>query len=143
MHRRTLPLNWQDCSGENFEDAIPKVVNLGYDTDCTVATCGAILGILRGTAGIPEKWSAPIGDAIQVSAAIRGFTAPADPDELTRRCLALYDKLALEDETRYTVTPEDNADFAVQHYVLPAHSRRDEGHDLYPALRRKGGWTVR
>ena len=77
--------------GENFEDAILKVVNLGYDTDCTVATCGAILGILRGTAGIPEKWSAPIGDAIQVSAAIRGFTAPADLDELTRRCLALYD----------------------------------------------------
>lgn len=113
--------------GENFEDAILKVVNLGYDTDCTVATCGAILGILRGTAGIPEKWSAPIGDAIQVSAAIRGFTAPADLNELTRRCLALYDKLALEDETRYTVTPEDNADFAVQHYVLPAHSRRDEG----------------
>ncbi len=113
--------------GENFEDAILKVVNLGYDTDCTVATCGAILGILHGTAGIPKKWSEPIGSAIQVSAAIRGFTAPADLDELTQRCMALHDKLALEDENRYCITQEDNSDFAVQHYVLPAHSRRDEG----------------
>lgn len=113
--------------GRDFEDAILKVVNLGYDTDCTVATCGAIWGILHGRAGIPAKWAAPIGDSIQVSAAIRGFTAPADLDELTCRCLALYDKLALEDETSYTITEQDNADFAVQHYILPAHARANEG----------------
>jgi ADP-ribosylglycohydrolase len=113
--------------GENFEDAILKVVNLGYDTDCTVATCGAILGILYGRAGIPAKWSAPIGDTIQVSAAIRGFAAPANLAELTDRCLSLYDKLSLEDPAGYVITPEDNADFAVQHHVLPAGSRPGEG----------------
>lgn len=113
--------------GENFEDAILKVVNLGYDTDCTVATCGAILGILHGTAGIPAKWSAPIGDAIQVSAAIRGFVAPANLDILTQRCLALYDKLSLEDPSTYIITQEDCADFAVQHFVLPQNSRPEEG----------------
>ncbi len=106
--------------GKDFEDAILKVVNLGYDTDCTVATCGAILGILYGTAGIPEKWSAPIGDAIQVSAAIRGFRAPSDLDELTRRCMTLADKLLLEDASTYVITEEDNRDFAVQHHTLPA-----------------------
>ncbi len=105
--------------GTDFEDAILKVVNLGYDTDCTVATCGAILGILYGRAGIPEKWSAPIGDAIQVSAAIRGFRAPADLDELTARCLRIYDKLSLEDPASYVITEEDNRDFAVQHFTLP------------------------
>ncbi len=105
--------------GKDFEDAILKVVNLGYDPDCPVATCGAILGILHGTAGIPEKWSAPIGDAIQVSAAIRGFRAPANLDELTRRCLLQYDKLALEDAESYVITEEDNSDFAVQHFTLP------------------------
>ncbi len=105
--------------GKDFEDAILKVVNLGYDTDCTVATCGAILGILYGRAGIPEKWSAPIGDRIQVSAAIRGFRAPEDLDELTRRCLSIYDKLSLEDPTSYVITEEDNRDFAVQHFTLP------------------------
>lgn len=113
--------------GRDFEDAILKVVNLGYDTDCTVATCGAILGILYGRAGIPEKWAAPIGDRIQVSPAVRGFVAPPNLDDLTRRCLCLYDKLSLEDETRYTITEQDNADFAVQHYVLPAHTRPSEG----------------
>lgn len=113
--------------GENFEDAILKVVNLGYDTDCTVATCGAILGILHGREGIPAKWSAPIGDTIQVSAAIRGFVAPANLDNLTDRCLSLYDKLNLEDPEGYVITPEDNADFEVQHYVLPVGSRPGEG----------------
>ena len=105
--------------GKDFEDAILKVVNLGYDTDCTVATCGAMWGILYGREGISEKWSAPIGDAIQVSAAIRGFRAPADLDELTRRCLVLHDKLCCEDPSTYVITEEDNTDFAVQHYTLP------------------------
>ncbi len=113
--------------GKDFEDAILKVVNLGYDTDCTVATCGAILGILHGTAGIPEKWSAPIGDSIRVSAAIRGFRAPADLDELTRRCLVLHDKLALEDAARFVITEEDNRDFAVQHFTLPEGAAPAEG----------------
>ncbi len=112
--------------GENFEDAILKVVNLGYDTDCTVATCGAILGILNGTAGIPEKWSAPIGDLIQVSAAVRGFRAPSNLDELTRRSLAVYDKIALEDPASYVITEEDNRDFAVQHFTLPEGARAAE-----------------
>lgn len=112
--------------GKDFEDAILKVVNLGYDTDCTVATCGAIWGILYGRAGISEKWAAPIGDAIQVSAAIRGFRAPADLDELTRRCIRLYDKLCCEDEADYTLTDEDNTDFAVQRFTLPEGARPAE-----------------
>ena len=112
--------------GESFEDAILKVVNLGYDTDCTVATCGAIWGILYGREGIDPKWAEPIGDAIQVSAAIRGFRAPADLDELTHRCLSLYDKLCCEDPETYVITEEDNSDFAVQHYTLPEGSRASE-----------------
>ena len=112
--------------GESFEDAILKVVNLGYDTDCTVATCGAIWGILYGREGIDPKWAEPIGDAIQVSAAIRGFRAPADLDELTHRCLSLYDKLCCEDPRTYVITEEDNSDFAVQHYTLPEGARASE-----------------
>ena len=112
--------------GKDFEDAILKVVNLGYDTDCTVATCGAIWGILYGREGIDPKWAEPIGDAIQVSAAIRGFRAPADLDELTYRCLNLYDKLCCEDPETYVITEEDNSDFAVQHYTLPEGARPSE-----------------
>ena len=112
--------------GENFEDAILKVVNLGYDTDCTVATCGAIWGILYGREGIDPKWAQPIGDAIQVSAAIRGFRAPADLDELTARCIKLHDKLACEDEAEFVITEEDNSDFTVQHFTLPAGAKKSE-----------------
>ena len=112
--------------GQSFEDAILKVVNLGYDTDCTVATCGAIWGILYGRAGIDPKWSEPIGDAIQVSAAIRGFRAPADLDELTCRCIKLYDKLCCEDADSYVITVEDNTDFAVQRFTLPEGAQRSE-----------------
>ena len=112
--------------GKNFEDAILKVVNLGYDTDCTVATCGAIWGILYGREGIDPKWAEPIGDAIQVSAAIRGFRAPADLDELTHRCLNLYDKLCCENPEGFTITEEDNSDFAVQHFTLPEGAKRSE-----------------
>ena len=112
--------------GSDFEDAILKVVNLGYDTDCTVATCGAIWGILHGTAGIPEKWSAPIGDAITVSAQIRGFRAPKNLAELTERTILAGKKLALEDTNRYVITYEDQHDFAVQHYTLPADADSHE-----------------
>ena len=112
--------------GESFEDAILKVVNLGYDTDCTVATCGAIWGILYGRDGIDPKWAEPIGDTIQVSAAIRGFRAPADLDELTHRCIKLYDKLSCEDEAEFVITAEDNSDFTVQHFTLPAGAKKSE-----------------
>lgn len=112
--------------GKNFEDAILKVVNLGYDTDCTVATCGAIWGILYGREGIDPKWAEPIGDAIQVSAAIRGFRAPADLDELTHRCLTLYDLLCCENAESFTITEEDNSDFAVQHFTLPEGAKKSE-----------------
>ena len=112
--------------GKNFEDAILKVVNLGYDTDCTVATCGAMWGILYGREGIDSKWSEPIGDSIQMSPAVRGFRAPADLDELTHRCLVFYDKLCLEDADTYVITEKDNLYFAVQHYTLPADSLPNE-----------------
>ncbi|MFW9952883.1 MAG: ADP-ribosylglycohydrolase family protein [Candidatus Thorarchaeota archaeon] len=50
--------------GSNFGDSLCKAVNCGYDTDCTAATLGALLGILNGYNSIPEKWIKPIGNSI-------------------------------------------------------------------------------
>lgn len=75
--------------GEDFGDALLKAVNCGYDTDCTGATLGAILGIIAGREGLPRRWVEPVGEAIAVSAAVNGFPAPATLDELTRRTLAI------------------------------------------------------
>lgn len=38
--------------------------NLGEDTDCTAGTVGAILGIISGASGIPEKWRNACSDKI-------------------------------------------------------------------------------
>jgi len=50
--------------GEDFGDAICKAINCGYDTDCTGATLGAILGIILSKDGLPEKWIKPLSDRI-------------------------------------------------------------------------------
>ncbi len=48
----------------DFKKTLLAAVNCGDDTDCTGGTAGAIMGILGGTAGIPEDWRAYIGDRI-------------------------------------------------------------------------------
>ncbi len=79
--------------GEDFGDKLCKAVNCAYDTDCTGATLGALLGILGGTAGIPRKWSDPIGTDIVLHKFTGDCDAPKDLDELTDRTLALAEKL--------------------------------------------------
>ena len=72
--------------GEDFGDAICKAVNCGWDTDCTAATLGAILGIIGGASSLPEKWTAPLGYEIatnMTTGGIRNLTAPTDIRELT------------------------------------------------------------
>ncbi len=80
--------------GEDFGDRLCKAVNCGYDTDCTGATLGALLGILGGTAGIPARWRDPVGEQIVVHKFTRGFTPPATLAELTERTVAMAEKAA-------------------------------------------------
>ena len=80
--------------GRDFGERLCKAVNCGYDTDCTGATLGALLGILNGTAGVPERWREPIGTDIVTHKFTRGFAPPATLDELTDRTVALAEKAA-------------------------------------------------
>jgi len=50
--------------GKDYGDKLCKAVNCGFDTDCTGATLGSLLGIIHGMSGIPEDWKKPVGDAI-------------------------------------------------------------------------------
>lgn len=111
--------------GEDFGDGILKAVNLGYDTDCTGATLGALYGILYGSSYIPEKWSKPIGDKIRVSPAVRGFDAPKDLHELTRRTVLMHKKLQLEN---ISTNPPDN--FDIQSYVFPEGEKPENGFNV-------------
>ncbi len=75
--------------GEDFGDKLCKAVNCGYDTDCTGATLGSVLGIIGGTAGIPREWRQPIGESIVLHKFTGDCGAPKDIAELTRRTEAI------------------------------------------------------
>ncbi len=92
--------------GESFEDAILKAVNCGYDTDCTGATLGAILGMIGGPEQLPERWVEPVGDRIVVSAAIKGFPAPKTLDELTKRTIRAGKQVLAYWDVNMIVHPE-------------------------------------
>ncbi len=80
--------------GKDFGDRLCKAVNCGFDTDCTGATLGSLLGIIGGTKAIPKQWSDPIGTDV----ILHGFTVdcgvPKTLDELTERTAALANRFA-------------------------------------------------
>lgn len=74
---------------DDFGKSLCIAVNCGEDTDCTAATLGAILGIVHGNSGLPEKWLAPIGGAIVTGCVNKTFLliVPENVEELTDRVL--------------------------------------------------------
>jgi ADP-ribosylglycohydrolase len=80
--------------GRDFGDRLCKAVNCGYDTDCTGATLGALLGILEGTGGIPREWRDPVGDQIVLHKFTGTFNAPKTLDAMTQRTVALAEAAA-------------------------------------------------
>ncbi len=90
---------------DDFGKSLCIAVNCGDDTDCTGATMGSILGIIHGTAIIPERWRAPIGDGIK-TVAISGFEAPATLQVLTDKTVAMQKKVAETYQSPLKVTPD-------------------------------------
>jgi ADP-ribosylglycohydrolase len=90
-----IVLSW--LAGEDdFGKSICHAVNCGLDTDCTCATLGSILGIINPDC-IPDKWKAPVGEDVKLSAEIVGIEPPADLNELTKKTMKLSE--LLKDET--------------------------------------------
>lgn len=77
--------------GTGFTQRLLISTNCGYDTDCTCATIGAMMGILYGTAYIDKMWTKPLGENINVSPPVNGFHAPKTISELTERTLLAHD----------------------------------------------------
>jgi hypothetical protein len=70
----------------DFSKTLCIATNCGDDTDCTAATAGSIMGILKGRSGIPNEWIEPIGETIQTIAinAVH-VKVPKTLSELTNR----------------------------------------------------------
>lgn len=66
-----IVLAWLAGDGD-FGKCICAASNLGFDTDCTSGTLGAILGIINPES-IEEKWVKPIGNQLVLSDAIIGM----------------------------------------------------------------------
>jgi hypothetical protein len=48
----------------DFGESLCLANSCGEDTDCTCATLGALMGIILGASGLPEKWTKPLDDKI-------------------------------------------------------------------------------
>ncbi len=81
--------------GGDFKKSVLTAVNCGDDTDCTGGTVGAILGIMRGTDGIPSDWREYVGDRIlwkSLNGQYRRLYAKSC-EELTDRVMAQIDRV--------------------------------------------------
>ena len=112
--------------GETFDDALCMAVNCGYDTDCTGATLGALLGIMATSDEIGQRWVEPIGEQIVVSEWVRDFRYPKDIGELTSEVLAFASQ-ADEDEGLvehlYRTTGLDFLKTGDRMESIPSHTR--------------------
>ena len=75
----------------DFEKTIITAVHCGEDADCTAATAGAIIGLIKGESGLPDKWKKPLGHKIETMFINKTLCLPipATTDELTERVIRL------------------------------------------------------
>lgn len=75
----------------DFLKSIIYSVNLGYDTDCTGATAGAIIGILDGGDAVIRKYDLKFDNRILIGAI--DAAAPKTLEELTDWSMTLHEQL--------------------------------------------------
>ena len=75
---------------DDFGKSLCLAVSCGEDTDCTAATLGALIGIIRGASALPSEWMDPLGDQIATMCVDRtsgGIWIPDTVSQLTDRVL--------------------------------------------------------
>ena len=58
--------------GSSFMSVI-EALNMGHDSDCIAATCGALVGVISGYDKIPRRWKDLVGNELLVSREIVGI----------------------------------------------------------------------
>lgn len=81
----------------DFIDTIVTAVRFGRDTDCTAASCGALLGIMHGIDVIPEPWRKKVADRLTLSDFVEAMPdAPKTMSALVEETIALHERLSPE-----------------------------------------------
>lgn len=123
---------------KGFTQQMLTTVNCGYDTDCTVATLGSLLGIMYGPDYIDREWIEPLGENILVSRPVNGFDAPKTIRELTERTVAarriIQEHYAQQADKSVFVIPYDGA---VEIVKLPEGSHKN--HEMTVTIRHEDG----
>lgn len=98
----------------DFKKSMTIAINCGDDTDCTGATCGALMGIMGGTAAIPADWRKYIGDNIVTIAINRGdaWGMPQSCTELTNRVMALTPQVLYANKCFNIVLTDEDQDLS-------------------------------
>jgi len=53
----------------DFEKAVCRAVEAGFDTDCNGATTGSVMGMMLGAKKLPGKWTTPLHDTLETGIA--------------------------------------------------------------------------
>lgn len=83
----------------DFKESLLIACRCGDDTDCSCATAGSLLGIMHGTAVLPQDWCDHIGDGIVTcslaTAVIKTYheVNPREHFEMPYTCTALTDRV--------------------------------------------------
>jgi hypothetical protein len=75
---------------------IALAINAGWDTDCTAATAGAIIGGIAGASGLPAELRRVVPDSYAISGWMRGFPRSGGLQELTTATCAMGVRVAAE-----------------------------------------------
>lgn len=115
--------------GKDFGDKLCKAVNCGYDTDCTGATLGSLLGIILGTKGIPDDWKKGVGEKIVLHKYTRLDSAPKTVSELTDRVMAVAEKVLEKNrEVKFgdcTILPENHVSLLMRNELAIGFLKND------------------
>ena len=127
----------------DFKKTLITAINCGDDTDCTGATAGALMGIIYGSAGIPEDWKRHLGDQIVTACLLKGHGGyPATCTQLTDTVMnllptTLYIPLMAQASRYPAVISQGQTDFE---NFNPDMYR---GSDIADSLLKHSGWSLR
>ena len=81
----------------DFIRTIVMCINFGKDTDCTAASCGALLGLAYRETAFPARWLAKLPDRITVSDFLKKLNAlPETLSDCSARVIALAGRIEAE-----------------------------------------------